>query len=153
MLRTHVSTTSRFSFPTPKVNSPWVFVSVFPYAKSAIGDTPLNVMYSTHSLISRTVPLPKFPFTYVLQLTVCKAQKKTHVFAAVVSTAPPGVCWSSFSLLFRTDSIRPVILICKAAAPTSGAQVSSFPLMHLQHQYACRLRLVYLNSPPTNNPS
>ena len=30
---------------------------------SAMGDTPLKVMYSTHSLISRTVPEPTLPLT------------------------------------------------------------------------------------------
>ncbi len=40
------------------------FSRPFARRRSAIGDTPSKFMYSTHSLISRTVPLPRLPQTY-----------------------------------------------------------------------------------------
>ena len=74
------------------------------YKRQAIGDTPLNVMYSTHSLISRTVPLPKFPFTYVLQPNCLQSSKNSCVPKLLSSTTPP----QCVLIIFFLFSLGPV---------------------------------------------
>jgi len=88
----------QFSLPTPQYLMRHGFSRPFSLRQFAIGDSPSNVMYSTHSDISCTVPLPTLPLMYGSQPSSSHSIKNSCVPKWLFSMTPPQCV---FTIRFR----------------------------------------------------
>src|SRR5690625_3144369 len=79
----------QFSLPTPKYFNFHGSSCPFSLRQFAIGDSPSKVIYSTHSDISWTVPLPTLPLMYGSAPNISQNIMNSWVPKWLFSTTPP----------------------------------------------------------------
>ncbi len=112
---------------------------------------PSIVMYSTHSDISCTVPLPTLPLTCVTFQLLDQFKKFMGPEMIVFSHAAPVSVDHRFAVFFRSNSVFPMVFIGEAAAwPTQHRDLECF-----QCQPSIRIPFLFgiAESSPTYNPS
>ena len=91
------STYAKVTFPTLEVYAATKRATLMltrSLAKDAIGESPSEVMYSTHLASSSTVPLPTFPLIYGSQPSISQRFRNSCVPKLLSSIVPPQLLFT-----------------------------------------------------------
>ena len=86
----------QLSFPTPRYFNFHALSRPFLRRRLAIGESPSEVIYSTHLASSSTVPLPTLPLTYGSQPSISQRFKNSCVPKLLSSIVPPQLLFTIF---------------------------------------------------------